>query len=182
MIQRFLFVATLVVAAGTALLHADAKGDWAKALRHQTATLKRDLPTLVPAREGLLFLTPDGESYYAYNGIADRVLDDALAKIRAAKAQGKSIRMWGWETGQPEPANLVTLKAGSPVTVVGATLNGRVITVWLWDEFARTSGSLARKADLPSTSFSIAWPTKFSKDFKERADIEGLIGTVLDWR
>jgi hypothetical protein len=164
------------------LLYADAKSDWARSLRDRRATLKIDLPTFVPDNVGVLVLTPDRGQCYSYGGLADRTPEQLLVKVKADNAAGKSIRVWGWETGAPEPAELITVKAGSKVTIAEIQLLDQDLMVWLWDEFAKQQRTLVRhQAAAPSTGFIIQFPQKFSKGFSERQQIETMIASVLGW-
>lgn len=167
------------------ILCADAKGDWAKSFERRAAVLKIDLPTLDPDRIGLLVLSSVRGTYYTFERLFDRTPEQLVTKIQSDRAAGKSVRVVGWETGQPEPAHLTMLKSGAAVTVHHVELRERLLVVWLWDEFAQQKRTMSpfngRTADPPSTCFMIEWPEKWSNDFHERTAVETAMTQALTW-
>jgi hypothetical protein len=174
------FALLFALACGSVVLHADAKSDWAKSMKGRAATLKIDLPTLIPKNIGALVLSEERGTFYAVSYLSDRSLEQLLAKIKVEKGKGKGVRVWGWETGTIEPIEFISVKAGAPVTIESVVIKGPTVTVYLWDEFVtHTKKTLTRFPELPSTSFTIELPAKVSKDFGEREVVERHIATVL---
>ncbi len=155
---------------------------WANSLRLRPATLVMDLPAVTTAvsdqhisgATGLLVLTPDRGVFYRYGAFSDRAADQVLLKVRAAEARnavGNNLI-----ADRPE---LVWLRRGAAVTIIEAKVKNGDVDVWLWDEFARTRGTISRLKDDPSSGFTISWPTALSKTFTERAEVEALLARVL---
>lgn len=177
----FVGIVVIAVLCSAPDLSADAKSDWAKALKLRKATLKIDLPTIQPGGIGLLALSPDRGTFYRYAYLMDREPEQLLQKVRAEKAAGKSIRVWGWETGSAEPAELIYLRTGSSVTIQSVVIDGKEVIVWLWDEFAQQQKTLVRMPDRASSCVSIMLPEKLAKDFRERAQLDAMIATFLEF-
>lgn len=172
--MRLLVSLALLALAPTSM--ADTQGDWAKSFEHRAAVLKIDLPTLDPDHVGLLVFSSVRGAYYAFDRFFDRSPEQLLTKILADRESGDSIR---W-TGSLRP-RLTLLKAGSAVTIKSIELRDRMAVIWIWDEFARTERSMSHHADIASTSFSIEWPNKWSKDFHERGALETAMTQALTW-
>jgi hypothetical protein len=183
MFLRRQVVPLLVMASTIATLSAanNPKDDFAASWEGQPVVLKQRLHTLAykergrlgnasDKRDGLFVVTPLNGTYYQFDGRQSkddlrgtdpqRVVDDVAATYRADMMDVRSY-------AKVEPIVLTIYEPGVELVVSSVRVERDRLRLFLTDP---------RSAETtPVTSFTIQWPTPFSRGFSERQAIETLI-------
>ena len=183
MFERIQILPVLVMASTMATLSAanNPKEEFAASWQGQAVVLKQRLHTLAyrergrlgngsDKRDGLFVATPFNGTYYQFDGRQSK--DDVRGSdpqrvVDAVTSTYAADMMDVRQYAKVEPIVLTIYEPGVELTVSSVRVDRDRLRLFLTDP---------RSAETtPVTSFTIQWPTPFSRSFSERQAIETLI-------